>query len=93
MILDEHTPCPVCPQLVRDLYVAARRVLAHERRLATAEHEELHLHLEAMRAWVEAHHANQLHSHSTELEDARHPTLESQESATVLPFDPGGSQR
>lgn len=75
MILDEHTPCPMCPQVNRDSYVAGRRVLERDRKTWTPDHEELHLRLEAQRRWFDAHHANQLHAFSLELEDARHPTL------------------
>lgn len=95
MILDEHTPCPACPQVVRDLYSTARRLYAVTAR-ATApgergpEYDEFLAALVALRPWIEAHHANQLHAFSFELEDARHPQL----SVTpVAPIDEEGSQR
>ena len=88
MTLDEHTPCPACPQIVRDLYVTARRVLEHEPAMsALIDHEELHRSCEAVRPWVEAHHANQLHAFSLELEAARDPKL------TAIPADHDGSPR
>lgn len=82
MIPDAHTPCPACPAPVRALYAVARRVLAgthshfltHER-LAPAEYEELYQACEDLRPWIDAHHANQEHSLSPELEAARHPVL------------------
>lgn len=85
-MIDSHTPCPACPQEVRALYAVGRRVLAgsqshfiaHER-LAPAEYDELSLALDALRPFVEAHHANQVHAFSPELEDARHPRLDVQE--------------
>jgi len=82
MTPDAHTPCPACPATVRALYAAARRVLAgtnshflkHER-LAPPEYDELYHACEDLRPFVEAHHANQEHSLSPELEAARHPTV------------------
>lgn len=75
MILDDHNACPACARQVRNVYAAARRLLERDRPTATPDHEELHLALEALRPFVEAHHANQLHAFSLELETARHPTL------------------
>ena len=78
MTLDAHTACPACPHQVRALYAVGRRVLAGSRshfiaeeRLPPAEYDELYLALEALRPFVEAHHANQLHAFSPELEAAR----------------------
>lgn len=73
MMLDDHNACPACPDVVRDVYAAARRVLEGDLRTTTPDHEELHLVVERLRPFVEAHHANQLHAFSKELEDARHP--------------------
>jgi hypothetical protein len=92
MILDEHTPCPACPQVVRDLYVVGRRLVAGGYgTLSLTELEELYHVLEAFRPFIEAHHANQLHSHAMTLEDARHPQVP--QVARVVNLDPGDSQR
>lgn len=92
MILDQHTPCPACPQVVRDLYVTVRRLLSVARYATaagetTVAYDECLAALDALRLWIEAHHGNQLHSHSVFLEDARAPQL------TVVPVDHEGSQR
>lgn len=87
MILDAHTPCPACPQIVRTLYVTALRVLQARDCPRLPEVEELFAAVDAVRPWVEAHHVNQEHAFSFELEDARAPQL------TVVPVDHEGSQR
>lgn len=90
MILDEHTACPACPQVVRDLYAIARRAqlrMPYTGHGEVPEYDELLAVLEAFRPWIEAHHANQFHSHSLELEDARAPQL------TAIAVDHEGSQR
>ena len=83
MRADRLTPCPACPAPVRELYAVGRRILAGSRshffqheRLAPPEYEELYLALEKLRPFVEAHHANQEHAFSAELEAARHPASE-----------------
>lgn len=95
MILDEFTPCPACPQVVRDLYAITRRLLAAggPARLSIIEWAEVHQVLKTLRPFIEAHHANQLHSHSLELEDARHPSVPQDAAPIVPPVDPEGSQR
>lgn len=94
MILDEHTPCPACPDDVRALYAIARRALVrmHHERDLPPEYEELLAILDALRPWIDAHHANQLHSHSIDLEDARHPTVQ-RAPAAVTDVDHDGSER
>lgn len=93
MILDEHTACPACPQPVRDLYAVCRRVVAAgPGRLSLVELEELQHVLEALRPWIEAHHANQVHAFSLELEDARQPRLEVTPAAAP-DIDHDGSER
>lgn len=82
MMPDQHTACPACPKQVRALYAVARRILVgtqshfmkHER-LAPPEYEELHQALEDLRPFVDAHHADQRHSLSDELESSRNPVL------------------
>lgn len=84
MILDAHTPCPACPQVVRDFYVVSRRLLSVTA-YATAAGEadvvsdEFLAALDALKLWIEAHHANQVHAFSPELEGARNPRLDVQE--------------
>ena len=76
MTLDEHTPCPACPHQVRALYAVGRRMLsARAETLSAPEAEEFLAALEALRPFVDAHHANQLHAFSLELEEARAPQL------------------
>jgi len=78
MTPDEHTPCPACPAQVRDLYAVGRRVLENagwSEGSAPVEYEELYIALEALRPFVDAHHANQLHAFSEELADARDPKV------------------
>ena len=90
MTYDAHTPCPACPRQVRDLYAVGRRVLERERERRTREYEELHQALEQLRPFVEAHHENQLHAFSPELEGVREPgepTTMSAEQRELLPLD------
>lgn len=75
MTIDEHNACPACPAQVRALYAVGRRVLVREQDAKSLEYEELYLALEALRPFVEAHHANQLHAFSRELAAAREPAL------------------
>ena len=81
MTPDAHTPCPACPMVVRHLYTAGRRVLmvggylGVDWTFSPAECQELYLALEALRPFVDAHDANQVHALSPELADARDPTL------------------
>lgn len=75
MTIDEHNACPACPIAVRNLYAVGRRVLIREQDRATVEYEELYVALEALRPFVDAHHANQLHAFSKELESAREPQI------------------
>ena len=75
MILDAHTPCPVCPRVIRDLYAVGRRVLIREQDAASPEYEELYLALDALRPWIEAHYSDQRHAFSKDLESAREPQL------------------
>lgn len=75
MTIDEHNACPACPVVIRDLYAVGRRVLVREQDTKSLEYEELYLALEAVRPFVEAHHANQLHAFSKELAAAREPQL------------------
>jgi hypothetical protein len=82
MIPDRHNACPACNADWRALYAVARRVLAGSRshffaheRLTPPEYEELYLACERVRDYVEAHHANQDHAFSPELEAARHPVV------------------
>lgn len=79
MILDEHTACPMCPQVNRDAFVIMQRAapLLPEGPMR----EELSYALESQRVWYEAHHANQLHAFSAELESARNPRLDVKEPA------------
>lgn len=79
MTPDYYTPCPACPSCVRDLYAVGRRVLERLSDLhvdPNPEYAEFFAALEALRPFYEAHHANQIHAHSAELEDARLPHLE-----------------
>lgn len=90
MILDEHTPCPACPQVVRDLFAVAHRAVLQLLRddvVTRPEYGELMAAVDTLRPWVEAHHANQVHAFSPELEDARAPQL------TAVPVDHEGSAR
>lgn len=89
MTPDEHTACPGCPQVWRDLYATGRSVLARPMMIARffsedlpPELEELRLAIERVKPFVEAHHANQLHAHSRELENARDPKVV---EPTVMP--------
>ncbi len=77
MTPDVHTACPACPAHVRALYAVGRRVLAmlESRDGAQVEQEELAQALDALRPFIEAHHANQLHAFSNELERARTPEV------------------
>jgi hypothetical protein len=77
MTPDAHTACPLCAQVVRDLYAISRRVLVrmHHDPILAPEYDELLAAVDAVRPLYDAHHGNQLHSHSPELEDARHPTV------------------
>jgi hypothetical protein len=87
-MIDDHNACPACPMQVRNLYAVGRRVLerertrvrflssAEERSTAIVEYEELYLTLEALRPFVDAHYANQLHAFSKELAAAREPQLD-----------------
>jgi hypothetical protein len=83
MTPDAHTPCPLCPEAVRNLFASAGvvgryfenvdvRYLPHSLDQPLAA---MLAALEELRPWMEAHRANQLHATSPELEDARHPSL------------------
>lgn len=74
-MIDDHNACPACPNQVRALYAVGRRVLVREQDAKSAEYEELYIALEALRPFVEAHHANQLHAFSHELAGARESKL------------------
>jgi hypothetical protein len=83
---DSHTPCPVCPVVIRSLYAAAQVVLALQespedtttwaRGLDDAL-EQLRLALEHVAPFVDAHLSNQDHAHSVELAGARMPEVRS----------------
>lgn len=92
MVIDSHTPCVCCPDVVREQIEADEALLTALRAFLLAlpvEHrnaplaDELKAHailvrqrLRRLRPWYEAHHANQLHRDSVELADDRAPVLE-----------------
>lgn len=77
MTPDAVTPCPGCPEPVRAVYASGRRVLARlqEDAMHTPEYAEFYTALEQLRPFIEAHHANQLHAFSAELEAVRIPSV------------------
>lgn len=90
MELDTMTACPMCPRRVRDFYVIGRRILPTLPRERPEVEEFAHA-LEELRPWYDAHHANQLHAFSPELEAAREgrpslPTV-SPDQAALDPLD------
>jgi hypothetical protein len=88
MVIDPSTPCAFCAFQVRNLYAIARRVLERERQHATPEYEELAIALEACRPLYEAHHADQVHAFSPELEPWRTAHVEVDEQREVTVQDP-----
>jgi hypothetical protein len=99
VIPDEHTPCVACPEIWCRLYANGKGIIqqldddvSNPRELARLFAELRDLVTEAA-AFVEAHFENQAHSHSPELEAARHPVRPGALVLDrVLPF-PGESER
>jgi hypothetical protein len=82
MTPDASTPCPACPREVRALYLAAQLLVKRLDQGPSVDaimsliDDELRMAVNAVKPFVDAHEANQVHAHSAELASAREPQLQ-----------------